>query len=205
MKNKRSLWAVAAMVLLLLVISFGFQYMNTPHPSKAEKNNAEHEDHDHPSISGVPAGDFTMPSVNGSIVKLSDLKGKYNVILFFSNIKDPNLMKLIPAAQRLEKKYADNKIKCIIVTSLYPIAAVRDFAHKNHIQINLLADKTGAVSMQYLEAGESNAFLIDINGKIYAPIKYQTPEDIEANADALIKAMISGKPAPNAHEHEHEH
>lgn len=204
--NRKSILIIGAMVLLLFAISLGFQYINTPPELRnSKKSPDEEEGHHHPSISGMPVVDFTMPSISGNVVSLSNYKNKYNVILVFTSIKDPNIDKLIAALQRLEKKYANDKVKAVVVTSLYPIAEVREFARKNHVPLNLLADKTGSVYMQYMQIGETNAFIVDIKGNFYAPIKARNPQEFEAKANELLQRLIRGEPAPDEHEEEHGH
>lgn len=201
MKDKnRSLTLIIIMVGLLFVISFAAQYANhPPAPKAAEETKTEGDDH--PALGGKPALDFKLPSVEGRIVSLSNFKDKNFVVLLFATAQQTDIMSTLGMMDRLEKKYGAQGVKGVVVNMRESIAKTREFAKKNGIKRNLLADINGAVAMQYIQVGMANCFVINKNGTIYAPLMTRYPKDREGALDKMVQDMLNGKPAPEPAAH----
>lgn len=199
--NKNTIFIIIFLVVILFGLSVVSQYLNNPPPPKADGHEEHnHADmHDHSKINGMPALDFTFPSVSGDQISLSSFKGKNNVVLVFLNTKNPNLKEILASIRKMEEKYAADNLKGIVACMNEPIAEVREFAKKNGIQENLLSEKSGMVSMQYVQTAAANTFVIDKEGKIYNSLRWNTAKDFETNVDQAMQDLLKGIPPTDAH------
>lgn len=115
---------------------------------------------------GVKAPDFTLHSIKGDEVKLSDFKGK-KVLLNFWATWCPPCKKEIPDIQKFYETADKNMV--ILAVNIDPENDVIGFADKNHLTFPILLDhqdKDKPVSNQYQVMSIPTSFFIDSKGII---------------------------------------
>ncbi|MBI3805777.1 MAG: peroxiredoxin [Nitrospirae bacterium] len=98
---------------------------------------------------GVPAPDFNLPTQEGKSIRLSDYKGKKNVILYFYPKDDT------PGCTKEACNFRDDISKFraadveILGVSTDPVASHQVFAQKYQLNFPLLADDKKEVAQLY--------------------------------------------------------
>jgi mycoredoxin-dependent peroxiredoxin len=131
---------------------------------------------------GDMAPDFTLPDQNGKPVKLSDYRGKQNVVLAFY------VLAFTGGWTKQVQNYRDNMAKFresnaqVMGVSVDSFAAQKEFARQNGVDFPLLSDFKREVSRLYGTLNEDRGFsdrvtfVIDREGKI---------KEIEAGSSAI--------------------
>ncbi len=149
-------------------------------------------------VKGVQAPDFTLPTVDGKNVKLSDYRGKAVLLNFWATWCGPCKLE-IPWFLELEKQYASQGFVVVGVSmDDNPQKDVPPFAKDMKIDYPVLAG-TEAVADQYGGVeGLPISFYIDKNGKIVKKIMgLASHRDVE---DAIKQAITGdGSSARNDH------
>jgi thioredoxin-dependent peroxiredoxin len=151
---------------------------------------------------GKPAPDFTLPSQDGTPVKLSDFKGKWVVLYFYP--KDFTGGCTLEA-QNFQKDLAKYKAEKAVIlgVSVDSVSSHKDFCAKESLEFKLLADPSHDVVAQYGSTMDykgatyaaRTTFLIDPKGvirKVYPkvdPAKHSA--EVLADLDGLKKAKKS--------------
>lgn len=113
---------------------------------------------------GNKAPDFTATLLDGTTVKLSDLKGKPVLINFWATWCGPCVGEM-PAFQRLEKDYGD-KIGLIAVNAGEDTDTVKDFITSNNYTFPVALDENYEIASLYPTNGIPYTVVVDANGKI---------------------------------------
>lgn len=113
---------------------------------------------------GNKAPDFTAQLLDGSTVKLSDLRGEPVLINFWATWCGPCVGEM-PAFQRLQKDYGD-KIHIIAVNAGEDEDTVRDFIKSNNYTFPVALDEDYDVASLYPTNGIPYTVVVDANGKI---------------------------------------
>ncbi len=97
---------------------------------------------------GSPAPVFSLPDQNGTIVNLTDFKGKYVVLYFYPKAMTPgcttetcNFGETLPDFSSLNA--------VVLGASRDPVARQKKFADKYNIRFPLLSDEEGTVTEAY--------------------------------------------------------
>ncbi len=104
--------------------------------------------------------DFTLESVDGQRVSLSDFKGKV-VLLVFGFSRCPYCVKEIPTLNKLHEEYAGKDFKIVYVNLSEGMHYVKDFVKRAGIKYLTLVDVNGTTAMMYGVMGVPANFLID--------------------------------------------
>ncbi len=143
----------------------------------------------HKPAEGSPAPDFTLPSDDGRMVKLSDYKGKQPVVLYFyPKDETPGCTKQACSFRDNFKAFKDAGIE-VLGVSVDTVDAHKAFKRNQKLNFTLLADDKKEVSKQYgvlSERGYSSrvTFVIDKQGVVR---KIYTNVDPVANATETLE------------------
>ena len=148
-------------------------------------------------VKGMAAPDFTLPTIDGKAVKLSDYRGKAVLLNFWATWCGPCKLE-IPWFLELQKQYASQGFVVVGVSmDDDPKKDVPPFAKDMKIDYPILAG-TEAVADQYGGVeGLPISFYIDKNGKIVKKIMgLASHSEVE---DAIKEAI--GSPAASSEAH----
>ncbi|MHB0999782.1 MAG: peroxiredoxin family protein [Armatimonadota bacterium] len=204
MANKNKMFILLGILVgALLIVSLAAQYANHPPMPKAEKTeetaNGEGEQ-DHGSLVGMPAPDFTLPTLEAKNIKLSDFKDKNSVLLLMVGANSTIAEDQLKVLNSLEKKYGPQGFKPFVIAMMQHLPEARALAKKTRYKSTMVVDPNGTISMQYVQAGEASCFLINKDGTVYKTLPRVEPKLLEADAVKSIEDMLSGKPAATPEE-----
>ena len=147
---------------------------------------------------GDDAPDFEAPDENGNKIKLSDFRGKTNVVLYFYPKAET------PGCTAEAKCFRDNwdSIKQLgaVVLGISSDTEEKQKSFKDHhrLQFTLLSDKDKKIRSMYGAKGflipSRMTFIVDIQGKIRGIHNSQL--DPKSHIDFAIEKLKSLSPAP---------
>lgn len=147
---------------------------------------------------GVPAPDFSLPAQDGKTVRLSDYKGKKNVILYFYPKDDtPGCTKEACAFRDDRDKFKDLDVE-ILGVSTDPVPSHQAFAQKYRLDFPLLADEKKEVTRLYgalnPEKGYARrmTYLIGKDGTIRRIMPNVT---VDGHSEELLRAVKALAPS----------
>jgi peroxiredoxin len=146
---------VVAMVIALMLV-FGFNMARKPAPTEASSN----------ALAGKSAPDFTLQSLDGKTVHLSDYRGKAVVLNFWATWCAPCKIEM-PWFVDLQKKYAPEGLQLVgVAMDDATPKEIADFAKQMSVNYPILIGKE-AVGQAYGGVPfMPETFYIDRNGKI---------------------------------------
>lgn len=113
---------------------------------------------------GRIAPDFSGADVAGRVIRLSELRGK-TVVLLFWDAKSPETDKFIGLTNQMAVKYADKPVAILGVTP-EALDRIRELQAEGAIKWNNLIDPADKLARDYRIAARPAAFVIDPAGKI---------------------------------------
>jgi cytochrome c biogenesis protein CcmG, thiol:disulfide interchange protein DsbE len=114
--------------------------------------------------SGKAAPDFTLQTVDGQNVKLSDLKGKVVVVNFWATWCEPCRQEM-PAIEKAYEHYKDQGLVVLGVNLKENNVSVKGFAENYHLTFPIVMDKDGSVAVDtYKVKPIPTSFFIDRQG-----------------------------------------
>jgi peroxiredoxin len=120
---------------------------------------------DQKPIKGQPAPDFVLRAADGSLVKLSDLRGKVVWVNFWASWCIPCKTEL-PFIQKIyDEKRADG-LEVLAVNWQDDLATASGFFTSHNLSVLLLLDRSGSVYDQYKLQGLPDSFFIDREGNL---------------------------------------
>lgn len=143
----------------------------------------------------LPAPDFTLKDQDGTDVKLSDFKGKKNVVLIFYPFDFSPVCGDEVALFNQTKPMFDERNAELLGISCDSVYAHKEFEQTRNIHFDLLSDfePKGAVSKLYdsynkdMGCSARNLFLIDKNQMIVW--NYESPLGENPGADGVLAAL----------------
>ena len=117
-------------------------------------------------MSGVKYEDFTLTSVAGESVTLSQYKGKNPVLLVFFATWCPPCKREVPHLVGLQNQYADKGLKILAIDIDEPGDLVNQFIEENGINYTVLLDQGGEIAEKYKVTGIPTNILIDKQGVV---------------------------------------
>lgn len=195
--NKRLLSVtIILLAAVIIVVNFWSPFQrekNVKAPDIATDESTTDEDIPGADLSqileGNPAPDFTLSTLKGETVKLSDFKGK-KVILNFWATWCPPCKAEMPHMQNFYEQQKDNGIE-IIAVNLTNLdkgkAAIETFTKDNHLSFKIPLDENGTIGMQYQAFTIPTSYIIDSTGVITKKIVGPMDESMMANLTKDIK------------------
>ncbi|WP_306536675.1 TlpA disulfide reductase family protein [Geobacter sp.] len=144
-----------------------------------------------PAVEGNPAPDFTLNTLTGEVVKLSDLKGQV-VLLNFWATWCPPCRQEIPSMMRLNAAMAGKPFRmlCVSIDEGGKVA-VEEFFRTSGFSLPALIDTDKRAGKLYGLTGVPETFVIDRNGvilkKVVGAMEWDRPEVIAFLNDAVSK------------------
>ncbi len=138
-----------------------------------------------PPLVGGPAPTFKLEAVDGQIVNMTDLKGQFVVLNFWSTWCVP-CIKEMPEFQKAHESL-DPKVKIIGINLAESKEKIGEFARINHLSFPILLDAYGNVSQEYEVIHLPVTFFITPDGVIREKVfgGGVTQEMIEAKINQL--------------------
>jgi len=134
---------------------------------------------------------FTLESIKGGKVALSDLKGKV-VILEFWATWCPPCKKMIPKLNDLHDRYASQGLVILALNLREEKDEVKAFAKEEGIKYTVLLDP-GEVAEKYGVAYIPTAFLVDVDGKLVNTGSHPGEEEFEKAVQEQLKRVQKSK------------
>ena len=136
---------------------------------------------------GQRAPDFTLKSLDGKEVSLSDLRGKTVLIDFWATWCPP-CRRALPHIQKLHEDYRDRGLVVLGINTESPDKPIA-FMKQNGYTFTTLSDPGGKVTQAYGVTGIPTTYIVDRRGMVSSVSVGLTPEaDLRR---ALAKAGLS--------------
>ncbi len=113
----------------------------------------------------VPAPDFTLPSLGGSNVRLSELKGDVILLNFWASWCGPCRLEM-PLLEKLHNKYKAIGFTVLGVNVEESHVNAQAFLEENKVSFPILWDTKNQVSKQYNVQAMPTTVLIDREGQV---------------------------------------
>ncbi len=137
-----------------------------------------------PSAAAGPrqALDFSLPNLDGEMVRLSDFRGKV-VLLNIWATWCPPCVEEMPSMERLHQKLKDEGLVILAVSiDLDGARTVAPFMQKHRLSFTSLTDTKGLVKDLYRPTGVPESHIIDRNGvvvdKVIGPRDWASPDAV---------------------------
>ncbi len=141
------------------------------------------------------APDFSLPSMEGTMYRLSDLYGKVVIINFWATWCVPCLEEM-PALDILNNRYKDKGLVILGISIDRKKETVEEFLSKNPVSYPILLDQKGEVFVnKYTVTGLPATYLIDREGHIveqYIGKKDFTSQEFTDLIERLLKGGNEG-------------
>jgi peroxiredoxin len=128
----------------------------------------------------IPAKDFQLKDLNGSLVRLSDYRGKQAVLLYFWASWCPSCMEMKPQVAKLRSDVSRDKMEILGVNvgSRDTLERLLQIEKGHPTPYPVLYDDDSKVSRAYQIQGIPVFILIDKEGSVVYR-NYQLPKDIQ--------------------------
>ena len=138
------------------------------------------------------APDFTLPTIDGESVTLSDFRGK-PIMLTFWAIQCPACKVQAPYIQAFYDEWSSARVALLTIDVGDSPAFVQDFVTQQGYTYPVLLDPQGRVAQTYGIPGVPVTFFIDVGGivKLGWPGPFQSREEIESVLDALWPSLTT--------------
>jgi len=140
-----------------------------------------------------PAGRVGLTDLNGTPVRLADLRGKAVWVNFWASWCPPCQFET-PTVRTMDAKYRDRGLVIVAVQVQQTVDAGREYAHRYSLDYTIGADVTGAIFHTYHVFALPTQFFIDPNGVLRQVVNGPLTE---ARASQLIEAILPATPAPS--------
>jgi cytochrome c biogenesis protein CcmG, thiol:disulfide interchange protein DsbE len=141
------------------------------------------------AVEKQPAPDITVSALNGSSLKLSELKGKV-VLLNFWATWCPPCREEIPSLMKLNAAMKGKPYQMVAVSmDEGGKPAIEEFFRTSGYQLSAYTDPDGKAAAAYGVTGFPETFIIDKNGiivrKIIGPLDWVAPETVTFLEDLM--------------------
>jgi thiol-disulfide isomerase/thioredoxin len=159
----REIWVVARPYLEAKLL----EPAPPPPPRPLVTKNPPPERQDTTTLNGQPAPGFNLPSLEGTSVVLSELKGKVVVLDFWATWCPP-CRKSLPHLQKLsaDTSLKEKGLRVVSVNVREAKDKVQDFLKENNYDFDVAFDSEGATTEKYLVQGIPTTVIVDRAGVI---------------------------------------
>ena len=130
-----------------------------------------------------PALDFTLQSIQGTKVSLTDFLGNKIILMNFWATWCPYCITEIPHLNKIKTTLADH-VQVLSIDILESLEKVKKMAQKEGITYDILLDQKGEVARRYRVKGTPTSIVIDKKGNI-AYYGYELDK-----AEQVIKSLL---------------
>lgn len=137
----------------------------SPENQATEKNEENEENEESEIKEAIIAPDFELQSMDGTMIKLSDLRDK-NVIINFWATWCGFCVKEMPDLQKLQETYKDDDLLILAVNVGETKEEVQKFIDENQLNLTVLLDKDNSVSNIYGLTSFPSTLAINKKGEV---------------------------------------
>lgn len=135
---------------------------------------------------GKPAKDFTLKTVGGAPVSLTDFRQGGKAIIFFWAIWCPHCRRELTELNKNKAALEQKGIKIVLVDVGEQEEVVRRYAQNNNINMTIFLDEGTSVAEEYGLVGVPTFYLVDQQG-IVRDVQHAMPEEYEAILEGSSK------------------
>ncbi|MDP6102955.1 MAG: redoxin domain-containing protein [Dehalococcoidia bacterium] len=139
------------------------------------------------SIEEKPAPNFTLETLDGESVTLSDLKGKVVLLDFWASWCPPCRQEA-PGLAQVYKEYEDRGVEFIGISVWDHLNDAKDYVQRFGIIYLSGLDSQGTILVDYGVRGTPEKFLIDTQGQLVA--KFIGPSHVEELRETLDQMLM---------------
>lgn len=141
--------------------------------------------------SSGPAPDFSLQSLDGSTVRLSDLKGQVVLINFWATWCAP-CREEMPLLDAIYQKYNRLGVELLGINVEDDASGARKYLNETPVTFPILFDPDGRVSKQYQVKAMPSTILVDRHGNV-RHIHYGYKPGYENDYQDQIRALVREK------------
>ncbi len=135
---------------------------------------------------GKPVKDFTLKTVGGAPVSLTDFRQGGKAVIFFWATWCPHCRRELTELNKNKSTLEQKGIKVVLVDVGEEEEAVRRYAQSNNIGMTIFLDETTSVAEEYGLVGVPTFYLVDKQG-IVRHVDHAMPENYEAVLEGSSK------------------
>lgn len=139
-----------------------------------------------------PEGRVQLTDLDGSPVRLADLRGKAVWVNFWASWCPPCQFET-PTVRAMDEKYRDRGLVIVAVQVQQTVEAGRDYARRYGLEYTIGADVTGAIFHTYRVFALPTQFFIDPNGVLRQVVNGPLSE---TRASQLIESILPPGSSP---------
>jgi peroxiredoxin len=140
---------------------------------------------------GFSAPDFSLNTLDGATVRLSDLRGRPVLINFWASWCGPCRVEM-PHIQAAYEDHADDGLVVLGVDQSEPVTTVARFADEFGLTFPIPLDTDGKVSAAYQARGLPTSFFIDVDGVIRDTF---TGPMSAGHIESMLEGILPDRPA----------
>jgi peroxiredoxin len=146
-----------------------------------------------PPAAGSPAPEFQLKDLQGTPVRLSELRGK-TVVLHFWATWCPHCLSEMPLLQEADRELSLHGAQILAINLGEPQRKVERYAREHDLKLTILLDSRGKAAQAFGVAGLPATLVVDASGRIAGQIDMGslTHDSLER----LLAASSNVKDAP---------